>query len=246
MQFVLSSLLNGVTYGLLLFMLSSGLTLIFSMMSILNFAHAAFFMLGAYFAYQISVAIGFWPALLIAPLLVGVLGALVERYGLRKAHRFGPVAELLFTFGLSFLAVEAVQLIWGKAAVDYRVPASLQGALFTFYGTTYPIYKAFMMAVSVGMLLALYAGPRLHPHRARSSRPRSRGPRWCRRSATTCRASSRWCSAAERRSPASPASSAATRWSPSRAWPMRWGPSSSWWWWWAAWDRSPARSWPRC
>ncbi len=115
-------------------------------------------MLGAYFAYQISAAVGFWPGLVIAPLLVGVLGALVERYGLRKAHRFGPVAELLFTFGLSFLAVEAVQLIWGKAAVDYRIPSSLQGALFTFHGTSYPIYKAFMMAVSVGMLFALYAG----------------------------------------------------------------------------------------
>ncbi len=158
MQFVLSSLLNGVAYGLLLFMLSSGLTLIFSMMSILNFAHAAFYMLGAYFAYQISAAVGFWPGLVIAPLLVGVLGTLVERYGLRKAHRLGPVAELLFTFGLSFLAVEAVQLIWGKAAVDYRIPSSLQGALFTFHGTSYPIYKAFMMAVSVGMLFALYAG----------------------------------------------------------------------------------------
>ena len=158
MQFVLSSVLNGLAYGLLLFMLSSGLTLIFSMMSILNFAHAAFYMLGAYLAYQISAAIGFWPALVIAPVLVGVLGALVERYGLRKAHRFGPVAELLFTFGLSFLAVEAVQLIWGKAAVDYRVPPSLQGALFTFQGISYPIYKAFMMVVSVGMLLALYAG----------------------------------------------------------------------------------------
>lgn len=158
MQFVLSSLLNGVTYGLLLFMLSSGLTLIFSMMSILNFAHAAFYMLGAYFAYQISAAIGFWPALVIAPLLVGISGAAVERYGLRRAHRFGPVAELLFTFGLSFLAVEAVQLIWGKASVDYRIPPSLQGALFTLYGTSYPVYKAFMMLVSIGMLLALYAG----------------------------------------------------------------------------------------
>ena len=158
MQFVLSSLLNGIAYGLLLFMLSSGLTLIFSMMSILNFAHAAFYMLGAYLAYQISSRIGFWPALVIAPVLVGILGALVERYGLRKAHRFGPVAELLFTFGLSFLAVEAVQLIWGKAAVDYRIPPSLQGALFTFGGTSYPIYKAFMMVVSVAMLLALYAG----------------------------------------------------------------------------------------
>ena len=158
MQFVLSSLLNGITYGLLLFMLSSGLTLIFSMMSILNFAHAAFYMLGAYLAYQISATIGFWPALVIAPLFVGTLGCITERYGLRKAHRFGPVAELLFTFGLSFLAVEAVQLIWGKAAVDYRVPPSLQGALFTLYGASYPIYKAFMMLVSLGMLLALYAG----------------------------------------------------------------------------------------
>lgn len=158
MQFVLSSLLNGITYGLLLFMLSSGLTLIFSMMSILNFAHGAFYMLGAYLAYQISATIGFWPALVVAPLIVGMLGCITERYGLRKAHRFGPVAELLFTFGLSFLAVEAVHLIWGKAAVDYRVPPSLQGALFTLYGASYPVYKAFMMLVSLGMLLALYAG----------------------------------------------------------------------------------------
>ena len=158
MAFIVSSLLNGLTYGLLLFMLSSGLTLIFSMMSILNFAHAAFYMLGAYFAYQLSAAIGFWPALLIAPIVVGLLGAIIERYGLRKAHKAGPVAELLFTFGLSFLAVEAVQLIWGKAGVDYRVPASLQGTLFTLRGTSFPLYKGFMTLVSVGMLLALYAG----------------------------------------------------------------------------------------
>jgi branched-chain amino acid transport system permease protein len=157
MEFALISLLNGVTYGLLLFMLSSGLTLIFSMMSILNFAHASFYMLGAYFAYQMSRAIGFWPALLFAPLLVGVIGAFIERYGIRKAHKFGHIAELLFTFGLAFLAVEVVQLIWGKAAVDYHPPASLQGTLFTLYSTSFPIYKGFMMLVSVGMLAALYA-----------------------------------------------------------------------------------------
>src|SRR3954470_15805408 len=115
-------------------MLSSGLTLIFSMMSILNFAHAPFYMLGAYFAYQLGLAVGFWPALFIAPVVVGGLGAVIERDGLRKAHRAGPVAELLFTFGLSFLAVEAVQLVWGKAGVDYRIPAGLQGSLFTLRG----------------------------------------------------------------------------------------------------------------
>ena len=157
MEFALISLLNGVTYGLLLFMLSSGLTLIFSMMSVLNFAHASFFMLGAYFAYQISGAASFWAALFLSPLLVAVLGALVERFGIRKAHRFGHVAELLFTFGLSFLAVEVVQLVWGKAAVDYRVPSALQGTLFTLFSMSYPIYKAFMIAVSVFMLAGLYS-----------------------------------------------------------------------------------------
>ena len=77
--------LNGLVTGLLLFMLASGLTLIFSMMGVLNFAHASFYMLGAYFAFSISQQIGFWPALLLAPVLVGALGALVERYGLIDA-----------------------------------------------------------------------------------------------------------------------------------------------------------------
>ncbi len=157
MEFTLISLLNGVTYGLLLFMLCGGLTLIFSMMGILNFAHASFYMLGAYLAFQLSAWLGFWPAFFLAPPLVGVAGALVERYGLRRAHRHGHVAELLFTFGLSFLAVEMVQLVWGKAVVDYRVPPSLEGTLFTLYSTSFPVYKGFMMLVSVGMLALLAA-----------------------------------------------------------------------------------------
>ena len=101
MELVLTSLLNGVTYGLLLFMLSSGLTLIFSMMGVLNFAHASFYMLGAYVGYALSRILGFWPALLIAPGVVGLLGAGFERACLRRVHKFGHVAELLLTFGLS-------------------------------------------------------------------------------------------------------------------------------------------------
>ena len=96
-EFLVFSLLNSLLYGMLLFMLSSGLTLIFSMMGVLNFAHASFYMLGAYFAYQISVFVGFWPGLIIAPLLIGAIGALVERFGLRTVHKSGHVAELLFT-----------------------------------------------------------------------------------------------------------------------------------------------------
>ncbi len=95
MEFFTISLLNGISYGLLLFMLSSGLTLIFSMMGVLNFAHASFYMLGAYFAYTTSQLIGFFPALVVAPLLVALLGAVFEKYALRRVHKFGHVPELL-------------------------------------------------------------------------------------------------------------------------------------------------------
>jgi branched-chain amino acid transport system permease protein len=155
-EFVLITLLNGLSYGLLLFMLSSGLTLIFSMMGVLNFAHASFYMLGAYFAYAVSSKFGFWPALVLAPVGVGIFGALIERYGLRTVHKFGHVPELLFTFGLSFVIVEVVQLIWGRAAVPYPIPHELEGPLFTLYTTTFPIYKAFMMLIALLMLLSIY------------------------------------------------------------------------------------------
>ena len=156
MEFFLTSMLNGISYGLLLFMLSSGLTIIFSMMGVLNFAHASFYMIGAYFAYQISSHIGFWPALIVAPLLVGTIGMAVERYGLRTVHKYGHVAELLFTFGLAYLIEETIHLIWGRSSVPYKVPPSLDSAAFTLYSTAYPLYRVFMMAVSVGMLVAIY------------------------------------------------------------------------------------------
>ena len=156
MEFLLVQLLNGISYGLLLFMLSSGLTLVFSLMGVLNFAHASFYMLGAYFAFQISTKIGFWPALVIAPLAVGAIGMLVERFGLRKVHRYGHVAELLFTFGLAYLIDEAVHLVWGRSAVDYRVPPDLDGPLFAIFTSQYPIYRGFMMLVSVAMLVSIW------------------------------------------------------------------------------------------
>jgi len=162
-EFFLISLLNGISYGLLLFMLASGLTLIFSMMGVLNFAHASFYMVGAYLAYQIMTTmdaalpgVGFWIALVLAPVLVGVLGALVERYGLRRVHRWGHVPELLFTFGLTYIMVEMVQIIWGRSTVPYVVPEALDGSLFTLFSTRFPTYRGFMMAVAVLMLFAIW------------------------------------------------------------------------------------------
>lgn len=155
-EFFTISVLNGVSYGLLLFMLSSGLTLIFSMMGVLNFAHTSFYMLGAYFAYTISGTIGFWPALVLSPLAIGVLGALFERYSLRRVHKFGHVPELLVTFGLSYLILELVQLVWGRSTVPYGLPEQLQGPLFTIYGTQFPKSRSFIMLVALLMLVAVW------------------------------------------------------------------------------------------
>ena len=155
-EFFVISLLNGVSYGLLLFMLSSGLTLIFSMMGVLNFAHASFYMLGAYIAYTLSGIVGFWPALFIAPLLVGLLGAAFERYSLRRVHKFGHVPELLVTFGLSYLILELVQLAWGRSTVPYGLPPQLQGPLFSLYGTQFPKSRSFIMLVAVLMLISVW------------------------------------------------------------------------------------------
>jgi branched-chain amino acid transport system permease protein len=150
------AMLNGLSYGLLLFMLSSGLTLIFSMMGVLNFAHASFYMVGAYIAYSTSQVIGFWWSLLVAPLLVFVIGAAFERFCLRKVHKFGHVPELLITFGLSYLLLELVQLVWGRSAVNYVLPEGLQGPLFTVFGTNFPKSRAFIMFISLAMLAGIW------------------------------------------------------------------------------------------
>jgi branched-chain amino acid transport system permease protein len=156
LEFFVISLLNGVSYGLLLFMLSSGLTLIFSMMGVLNFAHTSFYMLGAYIAFTISGVVGFWAALVLAPLAVFALGAAFERYCLRRVHKFGHVPELLVTFGLSYLILEVVQLVWGRSTVPYGLPEQLQGPLFTLYGTQFPKSRSFVMLVAIVMLVSVW------------------------------------------------------------------------------------------
>lgn len=155
LEIILISTLNGVLFGMLLFLMASGLTVIFSMMGVLNFAHASFYMLGAFFGFEISRHIGFWPGLVVAPVLVGVIGMLVERYGLRTVHKHGHVAELLFTFGLTFIIEELVQMFWGKLAVDYRVPPLLDFPAFTIFSTEYPAYKIFELLISVAIFVAL-------------------------------------------------------------------------------------------
>lgn len=161
MDYFLISLLHGLSYGLLLFMLTSGLTLVFSLMGVLNFAHASFYMLGAYFAYTLVPRLGFTAALLTAPVIVAGIGMLVERHLLRPAHRHGHVAELLLTFGLALLIEEGVKLVWGTTSLPYRFPEALSAPMFEVGGAQFPVYKALIAALSVLIVFVLWALVRL-------------------------------------------------------------------------------------
>ncbi|MFC6857388.1 branched-chain amino acid ABC transporter permease [Marivibrio halodurans] len=156
MEFAIISALNGVIYGLLLFMVSAGLTLIFGMMGVLNFAHASFYMLGAYIAYAVSSIFGFWAGLLVAPLIVGGVGMLVERYLLPRVHAHGHAHELLLTFGLALIIEEAVKLFFGDFPVNYQMPESLRFAAFSLFDTNYPFYRLFIGGIAVAMFIALW------------------------------------------------------------------------------------------
>ncbi len=147
---------NSLLYGMFLFMLSSGLTLIFGMMGVLNFAHASFFMLGAYIAYQINSMTNFWIALFLAPLFVAFVGGLTEKFALRRIHKYGHVAELIFTFGLFYIIEELVQMIWGRVPVEYRIPDALNFSLIEISGMSYPAYSMFRLFLSVAIFIALY------------------------------------------------------------------------------------------
>ncbi len=145
--------IHGLVYGMLLFLVASGLTLVFGMMGVLNLAHAGFYMLGAYFAYfVVSWSGNFWLSLLMAPIGVGIAGAFVERFLLRKVHTYGHAFELLLTFGV-FLAIgEVVKWFWGNAPLPVPVPPSLSGSIIIM-GAKYPHYRLFILGCGIVVLL---------------------------------------------------------------------------------------------
>jgi branched-chain amino acid transport system permease protein len=149
--------LHGLVYGMLLFLVASGLTLIFGMMGVLNFAHGALYMLGAYFSFSILRMTGsFWFSLLVAPLLVGGLGIAIERFFLRQVHKYGHASELLLTFGVAYIIEEIVKWIWGNEPVLVNIPELLAGSV-TFLGIDYPTYRIFILLTSVLVFVILFA-----------------------------------------------------------------------------------------
>lgn len=149
--------LHGLGYAGLLFLVSAGLTLVFGMMNVLNFAHATMYMLGAYFSYSMLRLTGqFWLSLVVCPLFLFITGAIVERVFLRRVHVFGHLHELLLTFGLAYIITELVKWIWGNYPLAVNVGGFLGGTV-NILGITYPIYRIFIFLCGslVGAIMAL-------------------------------------------------------------------------------------------
>jgi branched-chain amino acid transport system permease protein len=152
---IVIQILHGLAYGMLLFLVASGLTLVFGMMNVLNIAHASFYMLGAYFSYQmLKMGGNFWVGLVVCPLLVGLLGVFMERFLLRRVHAGGHVQEFVITFGILFVINELVKWIWGTAPLPVPIPPALSGSVMIM-GNVYPVYRLFILFFSLGILIFL-------------------------------------------------------------------------------------------
>ena len=149
-QALLGQLLIGLINGSFYALLSLGLAIIFGMLRVINFAHGALYMLGAFTAYLLLAyaGIGYWPALIVAPLIVGLFGALVERLCLRQLYKIDPLYGLLFTFGMALTIEGTFRYLYGSSGQPYAVPAELAGARnigFMFL----PVYRGWVVIASL-------------------------------------------------------------------------------------------------
>ncbi len=154
MELFLAQLLNGLVYGMLLFLMAAGLSLIFGLMNVVSLAHGSFFMLGAYMGLAIYRATGsFWLAFVLAPVPVAILGIALEMGFMRRLYRRGHLDQVLLTFGFTFIVFDIVQSIWGRDVLSLAAPASLQGVLHLGFGV-YSRYRLFL--IGLGGALALF------------------------------------------------------------------------------------------
>ncbi len=155
MESFIINLLNGLSWGMLLFLISVGLTTVFGVLGVLNFAHGSLFMLGAYLSMQIMhVVPSFWFGLLVGPLMVALLGVVIERLLLRRIYGRDITFQLLLTFAILLILDDAVRIIWGPGYHVVDPPAILSG-VFSIYSLTYPVYRIFLVVAGplIGLLL---------------------------------------------------------------------------------------------
>ncbi len=151
-------LLNGVVQGMMYALVAAGLTLIFGMLDIPNFAHGAFYALGAYVAFTLISATGnFWLAIAVVPLVVAALGLIVDALAMRRLARAGHVYQILFTLGLVLIVQEAIVIIWGADPTSVDVPAALGGGV-PLGAVSFPYYRMFLVGVSAVVIAAVWLG----------------------------------------------------------------------------------------
>jgi branched-chain amino acid transport system permease protein len=157
MDYVAVQLFNGLVNGSFYALLSLGLAVIFGMMRIVNFAHGAFYMLGAFLAYVLlqQAGVGFWPSLVVAPLVIAAAGMVLERLFLRRLAGLDPLYGFLFTFGLTLLIQDAMRLRFGLQGQPYAVPAELAGTVM-FGAVTYPVYRLFVVGFCLIAAIAVW------------------------------------------------------------------------------------------
>ncbi len=156
LPFLITQCLNALSQAALLFFLGCGLTLIFGIMRIVNFAHGAFFMLGAYVGYSTVHWTGnFWAALIVAPIIVGGFGAAFELGILRRLYGRDGHAFLMVTFGLTLVMGEVIRLIWGVEALPVKPPESLSGIVFIL-DEPFPVYRLFLGGAGIVVALAIW------------------------------------------------------------------------------------------
>jgi branched-chain amino acid transport system permease protein len=154
--FLVTQSLNALSQAALLFFLGAGLTLIFGIMRIVNFAHGTFYMLGAFIGYSSARLTGsFWAALVLAPLAVGAVGMLFELGFLRPLYRRDASAFLMVTFGLALVLGEIIRLVWGPEALQLEPPQSLVGIVF-LVGEPFPTYRLFLAGAGIIVAIAIW------------------------------------------------------------------------------------------
>lgn len=152
---VLEQILNGLLVGSYYIVLALGLSLIFSLGGVVNLAHGAFYALGAYFAYEVTQRVGFFPALVISPLLVAAIGMVIERFALRRLYGEDPILGLLFTFGLAMTAEQTLRMIWGTTGLNFAIPDALRGQLL-LGDFIYSYYRLAVLAVCIMSILGCW------------------------------------------------------------------------------------------
>ncbi|AGT31806.1 ABC transporter permease [Geobacillus genomosp. 3] len=157
MDIIAAQLVNGVSYGMLLFVITCGLSLVFGILGVLNLAHGSLYMIGAYVAYTMTTQLfeNFWLALMIAPLVVAVLSLIIELILLRPTYHLGHLSQVLLTFGLAYVIHDVTSIIWGSDVLSIPLPSFLSETLH-FFDQEFPAYRVFVIAAGVVLASCLW------------------------------------------------------------------------------------------